>query len=130
MCGAIGGLFMNLVSGGMLQWLGSYAPLFIFAGLMHPIAWITIRTLTGRTIEMVDLDSGLRTSQSPRLLIAGVAFAAVGGAIALIVWRNWQTILFVTKNSVAAAAGGVAAGGMLALIGLALMYASREQAPA
>jgi ACS family hexuronate transporter-like MFS transporter len=127
MCGAIGGLFMNLVSGGMLQWLGSYAPLFIFAGVMHPIAWIAIRTLTGRTIKQVDLDTGLRTAQSPLLLVGGLALASIGAATALVVWRNWDYILSLTKNSVAAAAGGVAAGGMLALMGVALIYASREQ---
>src|SRR5262245_61971920 len=36
MCGGIGGMLMLLVAGGMLQWLGSFTPLFIFAGAMHP----------------------------------------------------------------------------------------------
>jgi ACS family hexuronate transporter-like MFS transporter len=127
MCGAIGGLFMNLVSGGMLQWLGSYTPLFIFAGVMHPIAWISIRTLTGPTIRSVELRA--TAARSPRLLAGGLALAGVGGSIALLVWQSWDYVLAVTKNSVAAAAGGVAAGGLLALIGVALVYASREQRP-
>jgi hypothetical protein len=46
-----------------------------------------------------------------------------------LVWQSWDYVLAVTKNSVAAAAGGVAAGGLLALIGVALVYASREQRP-
>lgn len=123
MCGAIGGLFMNLISGGMLQWLGSYTPLFVFAGLMHPIAWITIRTLTGPSIKTVDLRAS--AERSPRLLVAGLALACVGGAVLGVVLNGWQYVLSVTKNSVAAAAGGVAAGALLALLGCALIYASR-----
>ena len=48
MCGGIGGLFMNLIAGGMLQWLGTYAPLFLFAGAMHPLAWLALRALVRR----------------------------------------------------------------------------------
>jgi ACS family hexuronate transporter-like MFS transporter len=47
MCGGIGGMLMLLVAGGMLQWLGNFTPLFIFAGVMHPLAWIAIRALVG-----------------------------------------------------------------------------------
>jgi len=43
---------------------------------------------------------------------------AVGAAL---VFANWSSILSVTKNSVAAAAAS-----LLALMGLALVYASRE----
>src|SRR5262245_60279531 len=35
MCGALGSMFMTLVAGGMLQWFGSYTPLFIAMGVMH-----------------------------------------------------------------------------------------------
>ncbi len=126
MCGAIGGLFMNLVAGGMLQWLGSYTPLFVFAGVMHPIAWITIRSLVGGNIKEIDLTSGIRAKSSPVLLGIGAVLVAVGLGMAAVVRANWQAILHATKNSVAAAAGGVAAGGLLTLMGLALLYASRE----
>jgi hypothetical protein len=50
---------------------------------------------------------------------------AVGAALAALVFANWSYILSVTKNSVAAAAGGAAAS-LLALMGLALVYASCE----
>jgi hypothetical protein len=40
--------------------------------------------------------------------------------------RTGGYILSVTKSSVAAAAGGAAAASLLALMGLALVYASRE----
>jgi MFS transporter, ACS family, aldohexuronate transporter len=127
MCGGIGGLFMNLVAGGMLQWLGTYAPLFVFAGVMHPLAWLGIRSLTGRSIATVDLDRGLRTARSPVLLWAGLSLVALGaGAIALVV-AEWAAVLVATKGSTAAAAGGVAAGGLVSLIGLGMLVASREQ---
>jgi len=43
MCGGIGSMLMLLVAGGVLQWLGNFTPLFLFAGVMHPLAWIAIR---------------------------------------------------------------------------------------
>jgi len=63
-CGGIGGMLMLLVAGGMLQWLGSFKPLFIFAGVMHPLAWIAIRALVGKNITQIDLDKGLLTLSS------------------------------------------------------------------
>ena len=108
----------------MLQWLGSFTPLFIFAGVMHPLAWIAIRALVGRNIAQIDLDKGLRTAQSPALLAMGLGLVAVGATLAALVFANWSYILSVTKNS--AVAGGAAAASLLALMGLALVYASRE----
>lgn len=130
MCGGIGGLFMSLVSGGMLQWLGSYTPLFIFAGVMHPIAWITIRALTGRTIREVNLDEGLKSGFSPVLLVIGLGLVVVGGALGGLVGANWDYILSITKNSSATAAAALSGAALIALIGGALAYASREQKPA
>jgi hypothetical protein len=82
--------------------------------------------LNGMTIEAIDHDRGLRTGRSPVLLALGAGLAVAGAAFALLVFRNWEYILSVTKNSVAAAAGGAAAASLLALMGLALFYASRE----
>jgi ACS family hexuronate transporter-like MFS transporter len=126
MCGGIGGMLMVLVSGGMKQWLGTFVPLFIFAGVMHPLAWIAIRSLVGSKIQEIDLDKGLRTAQSPALLFGGLGLTAVGAGLAVLVFANWAYILSVTKNSTAAAAGGAAAASLIACIGLALAYASRE----
>jgi len=117
---------MLLVAGGMLQWLGSFTPLFIFAGIMHPLAWIAIRVLVGKNIEAIDLDKGLRTARSPALLGMGLGLVALGAGLFALVFANWDYILSVTKNSVAAAAGGAAAASLLALMGFALAYASRE----
>jgi len=44
----------------------------------------------------------------------------VGATLAALVFANWSYILSVTKSSVSAAAS------LLALMGLALVYASRE----
>jgi MFS transporter, ACS family, hexuronate transporter len=128
MCGGIGGLFMNLIAGGMLQWLGSYTALFIFAGVMHPLAWLTIRLLTGGNIMPVNLERGFRGHQSPVMLYSGLALAVLGAGLAGLVGLNWGYILSVTKHSAAAAAGGVAAAGIVAILGFMLVYASREQA--
>jgi MFS transporter, ACS family, hexuronate transporter len=127
MAGAIGGMFMQLLAGGMLQWLGSFTPLFVVAGLMHPISWIAIRLLTGRAIQQVDVDRGLRTAFSPGLLGGGLALALLGTGAAALTWSRWDAILAATNRSTAAAAGGVAGSAMVALMGLALVYASREQ---
>ena len=127
MAGAIGGMFMQLIAGGTLTWLGSFTPLFILAGVMHPITWILIRLLTGREIQQVDIDRGLRTAFSPRLLGGGALLTIAGLAAASFAWSSWATILKATNNSAATAAGGVAASVMVALIGLALAYASRTQ---
>jgi hypothetical protein len=66
------------------------------------------------------LDKGLWTAQSPALLAMGLGLMAVGATLAAPVFANWSYILSVTKSSVAAAAS------LLALMGLALVYASRE----
>ena len=121
---------MQLLAGGMLQWLESFTPLFVICGLLHPITWITIRLLTGKTIQQVDLDQGLRTAKSPGLLVAGAALLLVGTAGASLFWSNWDRIVADTGNSPATAAGGVAASAMVALMGLALAYASQAQRPA
>ena len=45
--GMCGGMLMLLVAGGMLQWLGNFTPLLIFASVRQPLAWIAIRALVG-----------------------------------------------------------------------------------
>lgn len=127
MCGGIGGLFMNLIAGGMLQWLGSYTPLFIFGGLMHPLAWITVRVLSKGSMRQVDLPNTLEAPASPVLRSLGIVLAVVGVALAVLVGTNWENILAATKRSTAAAAGGLSSAAMLALLGIALLYASRPQ---
>jgi hypothetical protein len=71
-------------------------------------------------IAQIDFDKCLRTAQSPALLAMGLGLVAVGATLAALVFANWNSILSMTKNFVAAAAS------LLALMGLALVYASRE----
>jgi hypothetical protein len=82
-----------------------------------------------KNITQIDLDKGLRTAQSPALFAMGLGLMSVGAALAALVFANWSYVLSVTKSSVAAAAGGAAAASLLALMGLALVYASREVRP-
>jgi len=130
MCGALGGLIMTLVAGGMLQWLGSYSYLFIIAGSMHPVAWVLMRVLGGKTLARADVDEGLRTERSPALLGAGALVALLGLGIGSLTILGWQTILAATKGSVSAAASGIGAATIITLVGAALMWASRDQAAA
>jgi MFS transporter, ACS family, hexuronate transporter len=128
MCGGIGGLFMNLIAGGMLQWLGTYAPLFIFAGLMHPLAWILLRTLVRGELKPVTFAPDRQTLGSGVLRWLGASLLLGGLALCTLVVLSWGAILEATRHSVAAAAGGVAAAVLIGLIGGALLYASREPA--
>ena len=122
-----GAAIMTLVAGGMLQWTGSYVPLFVLAGIMHPMAWITIRTLAGRGMEPADLDGGLRTAFSPRLLLGGLALSLAGLGGGALVLVQWEAILKAVKGSIPAAAGGLGASILVALIGVGLLWASRTQ---
>jgi MFS transporter, ACS family, hexuronate transporter len=46
--GAAGGMIIAPVAGYLLQWLHSYAPLFIIAGVMHPLALAVVQRLIPR----------------------------------------------------------------------------------
>ena len=118
---------MNLIAGGMLQWLGSYTPLFLFAGVMHPLAWLIVRFLVRGELAQVKLEPTSATPGSPVLRNCGLALLAAGTLVCLLVVGSWGAILEATRHSVAAAAGGVAAAVLLGLIGAALVYASRPQ---
>jgi hypothetical protein len=57
----------------------------------------------------------------------GLGLVALGAALCALVINNWEAILQVTKRSTAAAAGGLASAGLIALLGAALIIASRPQ---
>jgi ACS family hexuronate transporter-like MFS transporter len=46
--GAVGGLIIALVAGYTLQWFHSYVPLFIIAGVMHPLAIVLLQLIIPR----------------------------------------------------------------------------------
>ncbi|HEV8132967.1 MAG TPA: MFS transporter [Acidobacteriota bacterium] len=122
MCGAIGGMFMTLVAGGVLQWFGSYVPLFFIAGLMHPMALIVIISFTGKEVRQAEVEVGLKSGTSPVLIISGLLVAVAGGGLATAVWVYWSYIVQ-AAHSVSTAAGGLVASIGVALLGLTLIYA-------
>jgi len=126
MAGAIGGMFMTLIAGCTLQWTGSYVPLFVLAGLMHPVAYGALLLFGGRKLQPADVGTGPLMDRSPGLVTAGAAMAVIGTVLAALVGANWQYIVEVTR-SVSAAAQGLTASVGVVLLGLALLYAGRGQ---
>lgn len=128
MCGGLGGMFMPLIAAAVLQMTGGFSPLFVLCGLLHPLAWVLMRWLAGPRLQPVDLDSGLRSAFSPALLGGGLALAAAGTGGVLVAAQQWHALVPMMQGDTAAAAGVVTVSGMMGLIGLALVYASRRQA--
>jgi ACS family hexuronate transporter-like MFS transporter len=124
MSGAIGGMFMTLIAGCTLQWTGSYVPLFVLAGLMHPLGFGAILLFGGHKLQPVDLRAVLKTERSRALILAGGAMTAAGVVLALLVGANWDAIVAATR-SLSAAAQGLTASVGLGLVGLTLLYAGR-----
>jgi ACS family hexuronate transporter-like MFS transporter len=129
MCGAIGGLFMTLVAGGILQWFGSYVPLLCIAGVMHVSAWVLIRSLAGTDFRPAELQTTGALRESPGLRRGGIAVALVGVALASVVLARFGYIAESAKSVSTAAAGLVASIGV-ALIGVVLVYAARGRTSA
>jgi hypothetical protein len=128
LAGALGGMFMTLLTGGILSVTHTYLPLFVIAGLMHPLALFFVIGFAGRTLDRADVDSSASTSHSRGLLAAGIAVFVGGVAIATLVLSHWS---FLTAKSVSPAWQGLTGATGVALLGLALMYASRgRKAPA
>jgi ACS family hexuronate transporter-like MFS transporter len=127
MAGAIGGMFMTLIAGGMLQWTGSYVPLFVLAGIMHPLAFGAILLFGGRRLQPADMGAALATGRSPALITAGAVMAAAGAVMALVVLANWEAIVAAARSLSAAAQGLTASIGVM-LLGIALLYAGRGTA--
>ena len=126
MCGAIGGMFMTLIAGGVLQWFGSYIPLFILAGLMHPTALAAVLLLAGRDLRQADVEEAMRMDTSPTLMLVGGVLAAAGAGLALVVWNQWAFIVQASHSTSTAAQGLVASLGV-AILGSFLIYAGRAR---
>jgi hypothetical protein len=122
-CGAFGGMIMTLLAGGFLQWFGSYVPLFITAGLMHPLALLLFVFFAGKDMPPANMEEGLKPGPNVRLILAGVGIALVGLAGALFASTHWNEIILAAKNSTATAAGIFVASSGIALVGLFLVYA-------
>jgi ACS family hexuronate transporter-like MFS transporter len=124
MAGAIGGMFMQLVAGGLLQSLGTYVPLFVIAGVMHPLALGAISIFAGRDFVPANLEQGPAPRARRNLSLAGSAVSAAGAVLVAAVLLNWKLL---TSRSMSAAVQGLTASIGVALLGLALLYASRER---
>jgi ACS family hexuronate transporter-like MFS transporter len=124
MAGAIGGMFMTLVVGGILQATHTYVPLFIIAGLMHPLSLGIISILAGREFKQVDIDVSVQPGPSKNLRILGIVVGVVGLSLLVIVCTNWDLLV---QRSLSAAVQGATASVGVALLGFAFIYASRDQ---
>jgi len=122
--GAIGGMFMTLIAGGILQWTGSYTPLFVIAGVMHVLAWGGILLLAGRKFTPADLDADVTAHPSPVLARIGFGLAVLGAGLIALVLGNWAAVVAATRTPSTAVAGLVASGGVVA-IGIVLIHAAR-----
>jgi ACS family hexuronate transporter-like MFS transporter len=122
-CGAIGGMLMTLLAGGFLQWFGSYVPLFVTAGLMHPLALVLFVAFAGKDMAPANVEEGLHAGPSLHLIVAGGVIALSGSIAALFAYTHWHEIIIAAKNSTATAAGMFVASSGVILVGLLLVYA-------
>jgi ACS family hexuronate transporter-like MFS transporter len=124
--GGIGGMFMTLLVGLVVQWTGNQQFVFIWAGFMHLSAlalfWFWFR---GRIVA-VDMDGKQDLARPHRVLAtSGVIVCAFGAALGWFVFRQWDYLVSVVKISGGAQAIVVASG--IVIIGSALLWASRPQ---
>ena len=119
--GAIGGMFMTLLVGGVLQARQDYTPIFLWAGLMHPLGWVVFRLIAGAKMPLAVLDPDADAEKSIPLLIAGGLTLIAGLLGVRLIALHWDELAQAAK--VSGAAGGVVAAAGVALIGLALLYA-------
>ena len=66
MCGAIGGMYFSKLIGFILEWTGSYVPIFIIAGCMYLLSLAIIHLLAPR-LAPVSVSSPQPTTSTPRL---------------------------------------------------------------
>jgi MFS transporter, ACS family, hexuronate transporter len=119
MAGAVGGMLMTLAVGNSLAQFGSYVPVFIWAGLMHPLAWIIFFLIAGPGMKKTEMTQGIDGRLSPTLLVSGLIIGLLGVLRVGYVDMNWHAY---ASPTVAAAA--LVAGVAVAAIGTGLIFAS------
>jgi ACS family hexuronate transporter-like MFS transporter len=127
MAGAVGVMFMTLGVGSLLQVTHNYVPIFIGAGLLHPLAFLTILMLIGRDFRQAEIEGEGALAASSSLRLAGGIVATFGALLVAGMAWGWSSL---AARSVSTAAQGVVASVGVALLGLALLYASRGRAAA
>jgi ACS family hexuronate transporter-like MFS transporter len=121
--GGIGGMFLTLLAGATIQWLGNQQAVFIWAGLMHPLSWIILRLVMGREFKLVDITQPLDLSRPKRSLqIGGFGAIALSTVLVGVIWTNWAACVAAARSTSAVAAAITAAAG-IALIGALVFYA-------
>jgi ACS family hexuronate transporter-like MFS transporter len=128
MTGAVGGMLMTLLVGGTLARLGDYTPAFVWAGLMHPLAWVLFFLIAGPKMAKVEIIPGIDKYFSARLAVAGAAMIGIGAVGMQLVWTYWNWLRDPRTLSPSVPAGGLVAAAAIALIGIALIYASLPRA--
>jgi ACS family hexuronate transporter-like MFS transporter len=127
MAGAVGGMFMQLIAGGLLQSFGTYVPLFVIAGVMHPLAFGAIALFAGKSFTAANLGEGPSPRANRNLGLAGSLVTGAGGVLVAAVLLNWALL---AGRSMSAATQGLTASIGVVLLGIALLYASRQRASA
>ena len=125
--GAIGGMLMTLLVGGTLQWTNSYVPIFIWAGLMHPLSWILYVLILGPEMRPAEIRTDIDSTLSRPLIVTGALTFLAGGAGTALTILHWGYLVELAGAS--AAAGGVTTAIGIALIGAALFVAGLPRKP-
>jgi len=127
--GGIGGMFLTLLAAMSIQWIGNQSAVFVWAGLMHPLALLVFWFVLGRDFKMAEVDTLLdMTKKSRPLILAGTSLLVIGLALSAVIWANWDAS--VKAASLAGAAQALTAAIGVALIGGVLFYAGQSRKPA
>jgi ACS family hexuronate transporter-like MFS transporter len=128
MTGGVGGMIMTLLVGTTLARMGTFVPIFVWAGLMHPLAWIIFFLIAGPRMKRAEMRQGGDRKLSLRLMISGAVIGLIGIIRCDYVWSNWAWYLDPKTHSASAAGGALVAGCTVGLIGAGLVYASLPHA--
>ncbi|MDB4883641.1 MAG: hypothetical protein JWL95_2407, partial [Gemmatimonadetes bacterium] len=124
--GGIGGMFLTLLAAMSIQWIGNQSAVFIWAGLMHPLSLLIFWFTLGRDFKMAEVDTLQdMTRKSQPLIVAGTILIAIGLALSVLIYVNWEACVRAAK--VAGAAQAVTAAVGVALIGAVLFYAGQPR---
>ncbi|HEV7992530.1 MAG TPA: MFS transporter [Gemmatimonadaceae bacterium] len=124
--GGIGGMFLTLLAAMSIQWIGNQSAVFVWAGLMHPLALLIFWFTLGRDFKMARVDDVLDMSKkSMPLIAAGASLIALGIALVSAIYLNWDKCVAATSKAGAAQALTAAIG--VALLGAALFYAGQSR---
>ncbi|MEO6526763.1 MAG: MFS transporter [Gemmatimonadaceae bacterium] len=124
--GGIGGMFLTLLAAMSIQWVGNQSVVFVWAGMMHPLALLIFWFTLGRDFKMADVDTVLDMSKkSQPLILAGTSLIVIGFALSALIYVNWEVCVRAAKLAGAAQAVTAAVG--VALIGAVLFYAGQPR---